>query len=103
MKNYNFVQVLTADEVREVCIRHQYYTKGTCQEYENLFEMCGYVTPDSLENIAKDIKDHSDTEDSVLDIMKTLAIHIHTNVTHNSRGNRVNRVRWVEMYRDALN
>ena len=86
MSNYNFVQVLTVEDVREVCIHHQYYTKGTCQEYENLFEMCGYVTPDSLENIAKDIKDHSNTEDSVLDIMKTLAVHIHTNVTPVRKG-----------------
>ena len=83
MSNYNFLQVLTADSVREVCIRHQYYTKGDCLAYESMFEMCGYVTPDSLENIAKDIKEHSNTDDSVLDIMKVLAVHIHTNVIPN--------------------
>lgn len=80
MSNYNFVQVLTVYDVREVCIRHQYYTRGNCEEYDNMFQHCGYVTADSLEVIARDIKDHSNTDDSVLDIMQTLAVHIHTNI-----------------------
>lgn len=86
MSNYNFVQVLTVEDVREVCIRHQYYTRGDCEAYQNMFECCGYVNADSLEEIAKDIKDHSNTEDSVLDIMQTLAVHIHTNVTPIRKG-----------------
>lgn len=86
MSNYNFVQVLTVWDVREVCIRHQYYTRGDCEDYQNMFEHCGYVNADTLEVIAKDIKDHSNTEDSVLDIMKTLAVHIHTNVTPVRKG-----------------
>ena len=86
MSNYNFVQVLTAYAVREVCISHQYYTRGDYESYENMFEHCGYVNADTLEMIAKDIKDHSDTNDSVLDIMKTLAVHIHTNVTPVRKG-----------------
>lgn len=86
MSNYNFVQVLTVEDVREVCIRHQYYTRGDCGAYQNMFEHCGYVSADTLEVIAKDIKDHSNTEDSVLDIMRTLAVHIHTNVTPVRKG-----------------
>lgn len=86
MSNYNFVQVLTVEDVREVCIRHQYYTRGDCEAYQNMFDHCGYVNADTLEVIAKDIKDHSNTEDSVLDIMQTLAVHIHTNVTPVRKG-----------------
>lgn len=51
-----------------------------------MFDHCGYVNADTLEVIAKDIKDHSNTEDSVLDIMQTLAVHIHTNVTPVRKG-----------------
>lgn len=86
MSNYNFVQVLTVEDVREVCIRHRYYTRGDCWAYQNMFDHCGYVSADTLEVIAKDIKDHSKTEDSVLDIMQTLAVHIHTNVTPVRKG-----------------
>lgn len=92
MSNYNFVQVLTASDVRQVCIANDYYTRGDCQAYSDMFEMCGYVTPDTLENIATDIKSHSDTEDSVLDIMKTLAHYIHTNVSPIRRGKTAKRV-----------
>lgn len=87
MSNYNFVQVLTADDVRQVCIDNQYYTKGDCQAYENMFEHCGYVSAESLEHIATDIKFHSDTEDSVFHIMQTLAQHIRTNVVPVRKGN----------------
>ena len=86
MSNYNFVQVLTVEDVREVCSRHRYYTRGDCWAYQNMFDHCGYVNADTLEVIAKDIKDHSKTEDSVLDIMQTLAVHIHTNVTPVRKG-----------------
>ena len=86
MSNYNFVQVLTVEDVREVCIRHQYYTRGDCEAYQNMVDHCGYVNADTLEVIAKDIKDHSNTEDSVLDIMQTLAVHIPTNVTPDRKG-----------------
>ena len=89
MSNYVFVKVLTAEDVRKVCVSHQYYTRGDCLAYSDMFEMCGYIQPDSLELIAKDIKDHSDTEDSVFDIMKTLAQYIHVNVTPARRGNPV--------------
>ena len=86
MSNYNFVQVLTVEDVREVCIRHRYYTRGDCWAYQNMFDHCGYVNADTSEGIAKDIQDHSKTEDSVLDIMQTLAVHIHTNVTPVRKG-----------------
>lgn len=86
MSNYNFVQVLTVEDVRGVCISHQYYTRGDSLAYAEMFEHCGYVNADTLEVIAKDIKDHSNTEDSVLDIMQALAVHIHTNVTPVRKG-----------------
>lgn len=86
MSNYNFVQVLTAEDVRKVCITHQYYTRGDIYAYSSMFDMCGYVTPDTLENIATDIKVHSNTEDGVLDIMQTLSHYIHTNISPIRRG-----------------
>lgn len=89
MSNYRFVKVLEAEEVRMVCIRHKYYTRGDCSAYENMFSLCGYVTEDSLDAIATDIKNHSNTEDSVLDIMQTLACHIKVNVTPVRKGNPV--------------
>lgn len=92
MSNYSLVKVLTADDVRQVCINHNYYTRGDNDAYQNMFDNCGYVNVESLEYIAKDIKDHSDTEDSVLEIMRNLAVHIHVNVTPAKRGKVAKRV-----------
>lgn len=75
---------LSKEDVRGVCIRHDYYTAGTCQEYENMFSILDKETPQShsnisshrLEMIAVDIKEHSHTDDTVEDIMENLVCHI---------------------------
>lgn len=49
-------------KVRQYCINENYYTCGTCKEYENLlFNLCNLeeVTLDDLETIAADILVHS--------------------------------------------
>ena len=75
---------LSKEDVREVCIRHDYYTAGDCEEYTNMFNMLDKESHASksninslrLEKIATDIKEHSVTDDSVEDIMENLVCHI---------------------------
>ena len=45
--------------VRSMCINNDYYTRGTCKEYDNMFKMCANC---SVLTIAKDILEHSDKE-----------------------------------------
>lgn len=50
-------------KVRGLCIKDSFYTRGTCEEYDNLlFNLCEKeeVTLEDLETIAIDILDHSD-------------------------------------------
>ena len=51
--------------VREMCIKNNFYTQGDCKDYENMFEMCGKYdgTEEKLAQIACDIVDHSDKEE----------------------------------------
>lgn len=77
---------LYKEDVRDVCIKHNYYTAGDCEEYEQMFKMLDWESPLSksnistfrLEMIANDIKEHSITDDTLDDIMETLAVHIRT-------------------------
>ena len=53
-------------KVRSLCVKKDYYTNGTCKEYENLlFNLCGSyngkkATIEHIEEIAIDILEHSD-------------------------------------------
>ena len=75
---------LDKSDVRQVCINHNYYTAGTCEEYAEMFKMLDYetplakhnITPYRLQLIATDIKEHSVTNDTVEDIMENLVVHI---------------------------
>ena len=81
---------LEREDVRQVCIRHNYYTAGTCEEYEEMFSMLDKVSPVSksnittskLEMIANDIKEHSVTSDTLEEIMETLVVHIRCSLTY---------------------
>ena len=56
---------ITSDKVREMCIRHDYYTCGDCDEYSIMLANVNFVDPDdvdSMATIAKDIFDHSDVK-----------------------------------------
>ena len=95
MMRTRLAKVLDREDVRQMCIAHQYYTRGDCRAYENMLGLLDLprskytgsnISAVKLEEIAEDIKDHSNTEDSVLDIMQTLAVHIHTNVTPVRKG-----------------
>ena len=67
---------LSADDVRSLCISKEWYTRGDCQAYSNLLnsiydmEDAGTnFTADKLAEIAKDIKDHSETDYTIEAIM----------------------------------
>lgn len=65
-----FIHVLSSTKVRQFCIDNDYYTCGDCKAYENMFNMFygKHVTPALLTRVAKDIKDHSHTEDTAEEI-----------------------------------
>lgn len=56
---------LSADIVRNLCIRYNWYTKGSCEEYSELLNSLDgkEMTTDELVKIAENIKEHSETED----------------------------------------
>ena len=59
------VRKIEIDKVRSLCIRNNYYTEGTCEQYAAMFELCRTVNPttDDFEEIATDIMEHSNTGD----------------------------------------
>lgn len=56
------VRKIQKAKVRTMCIENEYYTRGTCEEYESMFEMCEAenASTDIIENVACDIVAHSD-------------------------------------------
>ena len=85
MMRTRLAKVLDREDVRQMCIAHQYYTRGDCRAYENMLGLLDLprskytgsnISADKLEEIAEDIKDHSNTEDTVRDIMENLCCHI---------------------------
>lgn len=48
--------------VRNMCIENSHYTRGTVDEYDNMFTMCDVknATTEDIEEIAYDIVVHSD-------------------------------------------
>ena len=59
MKEIRKIQI---DKVRSMCIRNDYYTHGTCEEYAEMFEACNVENPttEDFAEIATDILYHSD-------------------------------------------
>lgn len=67
---------LYSTDVRKLCIENKWYTKGTCDEYEKMFNYINSCEDFKTENIvyvAKDIKDHSDTEQDITSFCFELA------------------------------
>lgn len=63
-------------DLRSLCIRRDWYTRGTCAQYDNLLEAVrktADMTTGNLYIIAKDILDHSNTDQDLTDIMYDLA------------------------------
>lgn len=59
------IRRIEADKVRSLCIKNDYYTKGTCEEYAAMFDLCRTVNPSTndFEVIATDIMEHSNVQD----------------------------------------
>ena len=53
------------DSVRELCVKNQWYTRGTCKEYSIMLEYVRDNKPTvaNIFTVAKDIFDHSDWND----------------------------------------
>ena len=67
MTKYRETRRISADNLRSLCIRMDWYTRGTCQEYDHLLidlaeRKENLATADIIE-IAEDIAAHSDLEE----------------------------------------
>lgn len=61
-------------DLRELCIKRDWYTSGDNEEYSNLLDMTAHrMTTKKLQQIAEDIKFHSDTPYEITDIMFELS------------------------------
>jgi predicted DNA-binding protein YlxM (UPF0122 family) len=57
---------MTVQNVRQACIDNNYYTCGTIEEYDNMFKLVEQeATVEIIHSIAHDIKQPSETSDSV--------------------------------------
>ena len=64
MVRTEYVIELRAEEVRDLCIRLNFYTRGDCKAYDKMLNRCGYITADELIEIASDIVEHSDCDNN---------------------------------------
>lgn len=57
------VRRIRTEAVRSLCIEHDYYTAGTCEEYTAMFDLCRTENPTTqdFEEIALNIYSHSNT------------------------------------------
>ena len=57
-------RILYRDDLRNLCIKKQWYTRGDCAEYENMLSMTGdgkkHITTSDIVAIAEDIMAHTD-------------------------------------------
>lgn len=73
----SFSMYLSWKDVRQLCIAEDYYTRGDCSAYQNMFEMCGVIqNEEQIMKIAEDIKAHSRTPYTTEDIAQQLAFII---------------------------
>lgn len=67
---FKIMRSVGATKLRQMCIKHNYYTRGDNDEYRNmLMQYHGQdVAEAEIEWLARDIKSHSVTTDEVIDI-----------------------------------
>ena len=55
------IKRIDTDKLRSICIKNNWYTKGTTADYSNMFKMCerDNITVNQLYKIAKDIYEHT--------------------------------------------
>ena len=79
-------RLIYSENLRSLCITRNWYTRGTCEEYEKLFAMLDdagkpdqkNLSTQDIVNIARNIKDHSATDYEIADICFELAEISHT-------------------------
>lgn len=71
---------ITVSDLRALCIKNDWYTYGTNEEYSRLFDRLKdetgkavNMTPEKLYEIAQDIKNASDWENTISSIMFELS------------------------------
>lgn len=85
-----FKHILRVEDVRECCIHYGWYTAGTVDNYNNMFEAVKYadkfgIDATDVRDIATDILIHSDTDNlewgrTLYEIVYTLSTKIKTSV-----------------------
>ena len=81
MKKFTETRILDATKLRSVCINNNWYTCGTCEQYDRLFRRlydenrCPQnMTTEKLAEVAEDIMEHSDITDyTITSVMYVLA------------------------------
>ena len=58
------IKRIDTDKLRNICINHNWYTRGTNADYMNMFKMCkkDNISVNQLYKIAKDIYEHTDID-----------------------------------------
>lgn len=62
MTNLNIIVKTNASMIRSLCIKQNWYTDGTCRQYDNLLSYCDdhmALDEEALDFIAWDIYNHS--------------------------------------------
>lgn len=70
MYAYSEIRKLNSDDLRTLCIKEQWYTRGNSDEYCELLssvDKMENVTTDNIVEVATDIYSHSDFEDDKAD------------------------------------
>lgn len=77
---YTETRILHASDLRTLCIRENWYTLGDNDEYDALMckTFCPNLTTEVIADIAQDIKDHSETDMEIPEIMYAVAAISHT-------------------------
>lgn len=79
-------RTMSPSKLRSICIKNQWFTRGTNEEYSRLFDRledcCGCpenLTTEKLVEIAEDIWEHSDINDYTIEtVLFELASACHT-------------------------
>lgn len=77
---YKRVEKFDIPKVYALCNNENYYTRGTNEEYQRMFEMCrlykGVDDAETVEKISEDIVNHSEVEEGMSKLeMKELIMH----------------------------
>ena len=69
MKKYIEKREIFADDIRRLCIKNNWYTCGSVQDYEKMLSMCDNenMETDDIVRLARDIMEHSNDKDRDLE------------------------------------